>query len=660
VAFGLARTSNPIRFGDDFELDPRTSELRRSGRVLRLERIPMEILLLLVEQTDGLVTREQIVDRIWGKDIHLDTDNSINGAIRKIRQALKDDPEQPRFVQTITGRGYRFIAPVAEGNHKKQSSGRGSSLVEISVLRHPSAETLPAGKPFRWRLVVLFAGVVILLGSLAYFLWSPSRNRALSSNARLMLAVLPFQNLTGDAEQDYFSDGLTEEMITQLGNLDPQHLGVIARTSIMHYKHSEEPLDQIGRNLGVQYVLEGSVRREADKVRITAQLIQMKDQSHLWAREYDRELSNVLALQGEIAQDVANKIKLTLGYGHPPVSPAVQPALSSRSVEAYELYLKGRYFWNKRTAQGLRQAIEYFQQAIDMDPDYARAYAGLAESYALMGGYSVSPQNEFMSKARTAALRALKLDEQLPEAHTAMGFIAENYDWDWQKAEREYRRALQLDPNYATGHHWYAECLALQGRFEEAFPEIERARQLDPLSLIITADNGAFLYFSRQYDRAVEQFRAVLEMEPNFPRAQMLLYVYVQQGKLSEAVAAAEAWNRRDPSPWSWAMLAYVYGRSGNQAKAKLALQQLQEQDLRRPQDPLALVVAYVGMGDKDKALGSLEKALGEHSSGLTALKVDPIYDPLRSEPRFQALLRRLGLAHQPLSEIYSLIFQDL
>jgi TolB-like protein/DNA-binding winged helix-turn-helix (wHTH) protein/Tfp pilus assembly protein PilF len=645
VVSGPAGTFNPIRFGDDFELDPRMGELRRSGRVLRLERIPMQILLLLVEQKEGLVTREQIVDKIWGKDVHLDTDNSINGAIRKIRQVLRDDPEQPRFVQTITGRGYRFIAAVGESDRAKQSSATGTSLAHVPSSSRPLRDTLPWNPPVRWRAAVILAGAVLVIAGLwAYFHWSRSSAHARPSTGRLMLAVLPFQNLTGDADQDYFSDGLTEEMITQLGNLDPQHLGVIARTSVMHYKHSEEPLDQIGRTLGVQYVLEGSVRREADKVRITAQLIQLKDQSHLWAREYDRELSNVLVLQGEIAQDVANKIQLTLGDGHPPAGLGVQPAHSSRSVEAYELYLKGRYFWNKRTAQGLRQAIGYFQQAIDRDPNYARAYAGLAESYALMGGYSVSPQSESMSKARTAAQGALQLDDQLPEAHTALAFIAENYDWDWQTAEKEYRRAIQLDPNDATGHHWYAECLALQGRFNEAFTEIERARQLDPLSLIIAADKGAFLYFSRQYDPAVEQFRAVLEMEPNFPRAQMLLYVYVQKGMFAEALADAEAWNRRDPTPWSWALLAYAYGRSGNPVKASFALQQLEQLNHRDPRDPLCFFVAYIGLDDKDKAMASLEKAYAEHSSGLTALKVDPIYDPLRSEVRFQTLLRRLGL----------------
>jgi TolB-like protein/Tfp pilus assembly protein PilF len=459
-----------------------------------------------------------------------------------------------------------------------------------------------------------------------------------------MLAVLPFENLTGDAGQDYFSDGLTEEMIAQLGRLDPQRLGVIARTSVMHYKHSQVQMVQIGRELGVQYVLEGSVRRDSDKVRISAQLIQTKDQTHLWARQYDREQINLLALQGEIAQEIANEIQLTIGDPKR-IDSAHQPSLSPEAYEAYDLYLKGRYFWNKRTTQGFQHAIEYFQQAIAKDPTYARAHAGLADSYALMSGYSLAPQNEFMPKARAAAQRAVELDDRLAEAHTSLALVTENYDWDWQNAEKEYRRAIQLDPNYATAHHWYAEYLAYQGRFDEAFAEIERARQLDPLSLIIATDNGAILYFSRQYDRAIEQFRAVLDMEPNFPRAHLLVFAYVQKGLFPDALADIEKWRRIDDAPGIWSVQAYVYGRSGQRVEARRALEKLQQLNRRQRMDPAAIALAYVGMDNKDEAFAWLQKTYSEHSNALTALKVDPIYDPLRSDPRFQELLRRVGLA---------------
>jgi tetratricopeptide (TPR) repeat protein len=395
----------------------------------------------------------------------------------------------------------------------------------------------------------------------------------------------------------------------------------------------------------VQYVLEGSVRRDSGRVRIAAQLIQLRDQTHLWTREYDRDLSDVFALQGEIAREIADQIQLTLGHIHEAAGPVSQSAGSAKAFEAYDLYLKGRYSWNKRTQEGLQQAVEYFQQAINKDPAYARAYAGLAESYALMGGYTGLPPKEFMAKARAAARRALELDEQLPEAHTALAVIAQNYDWDWQTAEKEYRRAIQLDPNYATGHHWYAECLALQGRFDEAFSEIGIARKLDPLSLIIATDYGAILYFSRQYDRAIEQFRSVLEIEPDFPRAHMLAWAYAQKGLFADALADAEAQGgHREDNPWSWAVIAYISGRSGDRARANSALERLQNVKRHRAVDSLCFTVAYIGLGNNDEALLWLEKAYQEHSNSLTAIKVDPTYDPLRGAPRFQEFLRRVGL----------------
>ncbi len=632
------RPLDSIKFGDDFELDLRTFALRRAGRRLKLERIPTEILLLLIEQKEQIVSREQIVARVWGNGAFLDTDNSINGAIRKIRQVLKDDPEHPRFVQTITGRGYRFIAPVIDPELEAPAAPQ----LLPALIQDPD----PISKPVTRRWPVFLGICICLIVALGvWYQWSHSRSRLHPSGERFMLAVLPFENLTGEPGQDYFSDGLTEEMISQLGNLDPQHLGVIARTSVMHYKHSPEPLDRVGRELGVQYVLEGSVRRDSGKVRITAQLIQVKDQSHLWARQYDRELSGLLSLQGEIAGEIADEIQLTLD-DHSRADPAKQPPLSPQALEAYDLYLNGRYCWNKRTAQGFHEAVSYFQQAIAKDPNYARAYAGLADTYSLMSGYNIALPREVMPKARAAALRALEIDEKLPEAHTSLALIAENYDWDWQTSEKEYRRAIQLDPNYATAHQWYAEFLSYQGRFDEAFAESERARQLDPLSLIIDADNAAILYFSRQYDRAIQQFRTVLEMEPHFGRAHMMDYAYVEKGMYSEALADLEQWRRvEDQSAWTLMMQAYVLGRAGNQVKAQRALEQLLQLNRRETMDPAPVLYAYIGAGNKEQAFVWLEKAYAEHSTALTTLKVNPMYDPLRGDPRFLNLMRRVGLA---------------
>ena len=366
----------------------------------------------------------------------------------------------------------------------------------------------------------------------------------------------------------------------------------------------------------MQYVLEGSLRREADRVRITAQLAQMKDQTHIWSRQYDRELTSLLALQGEIAQETADEIQLTLGSRHKPWATDRKLA-STASYQAYDLYLKGRYFWNKRTKEGFQQAADYFQQSIANDPNYARAYAGLADTFALMSSWSYVPQSEAIPKARAAALRALQLDDGLAEAHTSLALIAENY----------------------------AECLSFEGRFPEALEESERARQLDPLSLIIASDHAVILYFARQYDRAIKQFRAVLAMEPNFVRAHTVVYPYVEKGMFPEALAATNKWRHGDGSP-VWEVQAYVYTRWGKQQQAERALAEWKRGSLTRPVvATLVVLEAYVGTGRKEEALALIEKSYREHSNLVTTLKVEPALDPLRGDPRFQELLQRVGLA---------------
>ena len=640
-----AATPDSIRFGDDFELDPRAYQLRSGGIPLKLKPIQLNLLFLLVQHRGELVTREQIVEHIWGKDVFLDADNSINGAISKIRQVLRDNAERPRFIETVTGIGYRFIAPTEELSGPlppAQLIPPPIDIADIPVAQDATASKNPSLR--RWQMTALAAAVIVLVAAAGtYFQWSRSRVRQ-PSGARMMLAVLPFENLTGDAKQEYFSDGMTEEMISRLGNLNPQQLGVIARTSVMQYKNSREGLDQIGRALGVQYVLEGSVRRDGEKVRITAQLIQVRDQTHLWSREYDRELSNLFAVQGEIAQEIADQIQVTLGDADR-VAPAQQPLLSSQQYEAYDLYLQGRYFWNKRNGEGFQQAIELFQQAIDKDPQYARAYAGLADAYALTCTYGLVPANENMPKARAAALRALQINEGLAEAHTSLALISEFYDWDWQTAGKEFKRAIQLDPNYATAHQWYAEYLGFQGRFDEALEESERARKLDPLSLIIAADDGVILYNARQYDRAIQQFDTVLKKDPKMGRAQMIVAAYAQKGMYSSALGKLEIWQRIAPGPWNWAWQAFVYGHAGQPAQAQEALKKIEPDSNLWHTDPVPMfVTVYAGMGNKDEAISWLQRAYLEHSEIIVSLKVDPLFDPLRSDPRFQDLLHKVGL----------------
>jgi TolB-like protein/DNA-binding winged helix-turn-helix (wHTH) protein/Tfp pilus assembly protein PilF len=634
------RAPATIRFGP-YEVKSLTRELYKRDRRLRLRPQPFQVLQILLEHGCNVVTREELRQRLWRSDTFVDFEHGLNTSVKELRAALGDSATEPRYIETLPRLGYRIMVPV----HCNGASSSGPENLAGETI--PASPSLPLPTNRRWALFLTVSIVLILaLAVSGVFLRSRSRShsRGQPSNQRLMLAVLPFQNLTGDTAQEYFSDGLTEEMIAQLGRVEPDHLGVIARTSVMHYKDKQERLDQIARDLGVQYVLEGSVRRNSNKVRITAQLIQMQDQTPLWTEQYDRDVSNVLSLQGEIAQQIADEIQITLGDHRNLKSAARHPPLSPTSYEVYDLYLKGRYFWNKRTSEGFERAVECFQQAVEQDPNYAPAYAGLADSYAIMSGYGVVLPKDVMPKARAAAQRAVALDDKLAEAHVSLAVIAQNYDWDWATAQKEYRRSIELDPNYATAHHWYAECLALLGRFDQAFAEIARARQLDPLSLIMAADNGAIFYFSRQYDRSIEQFRAVLDMEPNFPRARMLVFPYVEKGMYADALAELDKWQQIQQTPWSFSIRAYVLGRSGQQVQARQKMSKL-EQMTTQPIDPLAFALAYVGINDKKRALFWLERAYAEHSSSLTALKVDPIYDSLRDDPRFQDLLGRIHLA---------------
>jgi TolB-like protein/DNA-binding winged helix-turn-helix (wHTH) protein/Tfp pilus assembly protein PilF len=639
------------RFGS-FELRTQTRELYNQGVKLKLRPQAYQVLALLLEHAGECVTREELQQRVWPSNTFVDFEHGLNSAIRQLRASLNDSAAEPRYIETLPRLGYRMIVQVEceagpaveRAAEAKEESGGTTAFNEVTA---PSSAARPISPRKRLWFIAAAVSVLGIACVLAFLKWPRAHltSQRPAPPARIMVAVLPFENLTGDETQEYFSDGLTEEMIAQLGRLDPKEFGVIARTSVMHYQHSSEKVDQIGSELGVQYVLEGSVRRDSQKVRINAELIEVGGQRQLWAEQYDRELTNLLVVQAEIAREISASIQQTLGS--PEHSEAVrQPTLTPQAYQAYDLCLRGLYFWNKRTSQGLQQAIVYFQQAIAKDPNYAPAYAGLANSYALMPGYTLAPAAEYMPKAREAAVRALQIDDELPEAHVALALILENYDWDWNSAEKEYRRAIELNPNYATAHHWYAEFLTWQGRIDEALRESESARRLDPLSLIIAADRGAILYFARQYDRAIEQFQSVLEMDPSFGRAHLGIDAYMQQGRFSEALAKLEEWRRVAGYGTNISSrLVYVYGRMGQKDKARAELKKLEAMNGTPPRDPVALAMAYIGVGDNDAALSSLEKAYAERSNLLTALKVEPFYDPLRENPRFQELLRRVELA---------------
>ena len=662
------------RFGA-FEVRTRTHELYKHGLKLKVRPQPYQVLQVLLEHAGDVVTREELRQRLWSTQTFVDFEQGLNTSIKELRGVLGDCAGEPRFVETLPRLGYRLIAPVERERTVESGASalvvpepgapvdlpprttlQAVAAIETAAPTHRIAEQYIAPErapkfPERrfgnqWKYWALATALLISGVALIYLRPQSRRQHAQIPAGRFMLAVLPFENLTGDPAEDYFSDGMTEEMISQLGRLDPSRLGVIARTSAMHYKHSQETIGQIGSELGVNYVLEGSVRRDANNVRISAQLIQLRDQTHLWAREYDRQIGSLLSLQTEIAQEVADEIQLTLGERTPAVTASKSKNLSRQSVEAYDLYLRGRFFWNKRNKEGILQAADLFRQAIAKDPAYAPAYTGLADSYALMGTFVLDPPSERMPKARAAALKALQLDANLAEAHTSLALITEAYDYDWQTAESEFHRAIELNPNYATAHQWYAEYLMWLGRFDEALQESERARQLDPLSLIIAADRGVILYYSRQDDAALEQFLAVLAVDPHFGRANVINAVYLRKGLYAKVLANID----KDLShcaydPWVCGYMVYVYARAGQRVQAERAMQELERLDRAEEIRPEPLVAAHIALGHTDEAFRYLEKEYSERSNYLTTLKVDPIYDPLRADPRFQSLLRRVGLA---------------
>jgi|CZKR01.1.fsa_nt_gi TolB-like protein/lipoprotein NlpI len=572
----------------DFELDERAYELRRAGRALKLERIPMDLLCLLARNAGQLVSRDAIIEKLWGKDVFLDTDNSINTAVRKIRQILSDDPRNPRFVQTVPGKGYRFAAPVTDEPH-------------------------------------------VML--------EPSRN--LDVSQRVMLAVLPFENLGNDMEQEYFSDGLTEETIAYLGQLDPQSMGVIARTSSMVYKRTTKTIAEIGRELGVNFVLEGSVRRERQRIRITAQLIRVTDQTHLWAESYDREIGSVLGVQAELGVSIAKKIKIQLGGKEKPTLVAD----AERNPEAHDAYLRGRYHWAKRTFAETRKAIEYFRKATDAEPTYARAYAGLADCYITLPMTSDMPSKDCFPKARAAVSKALELDGNLAEAHTSLGTIRFWFDWNWSGAEECYQRALEINPNYVVARLYRAHCLSNAGRHEEAIAEINRAVRLDPLSPILSTLLAEFLYHARRYDQAVTQFHNAVELAPRFWIAHLnFAKVYEQIGEHGRAIAELElARTSSDGNTEPISLLGYVLAKGGRHTEAENALAELIALAGQKYVPPMNIALLYAGLGKQDLMFEWLERGIRDRDVHMTFLR-DPKWDRLRENPRFREILRQVRL----------------
>jgi TolB-like protein/Flp pilus assembly protein TadD len=577
-------SSERIQLGQ-FILDMGRYELSCGGKPVRLERIPMDLLILLVREAGRLVSREEIVERLWGKDVFFDTDNSINTAIRKIRRALGENPQQPRYIETVPGRGYRFKG---------------------AVPNHPSIGT-------------------------------PS----LAERPGIMLALLPFENLSGDPGQEYFSDGLTEETIMRLSQMSPHRMGVIARTSSMAYKHANKPVRQIGEELGVDYVVEGSVRREASRVRVTAQLIRVRDQIHLWAENFDYPPQSILDMHGMIAAAIAAQVKLKLT----PDEQSLLPRAHSQNQEAYDHYLRGRYHHAKLTFAELQKAIGYFRKATQLDPELAVAYSGLAESFVRLPITSDVPSAEAFPLAKAAINKGLQLDPGSAEVHSCDAAIKFWFDWDFASAEKRARKAIFLNSNYPPAHLYLAHILSNVGRHEEALPAIRQALVIDPFSSITNTMLGQFLYQAGQLQQSVRQLQTTLDMEPRFWVAHVCLAkTHEQLGMYTEALAACDkAWEFSGGNTEALSLAGYIHAvlRAKDNAEAKIQQMLALKGERYVPAYNLALV--FAGLGQTEKALDWLNQAFEERDVHLPFL-LDHKWNGMRSGPRFTELLRRCNL----------------
>jgi TolB-like protein/DNA-binding winged helix-turn-helix (wHTH) protein/Flp pilus assembly protein TadD len=632
-----------LRFGV-FELDLRAGELRKHGLRVRLQEQPFQVLATLLEHPGEVVTREELQRKLWPADTFVDFDHGLNKTINKIREALGDSAESPRFVETVSRRGYRFLAevraadaaPVRSPELANQLSPSKDATVRPDLTGKPATPKSVAPS-IAWKITACVA--LFVMASLAT--WKLYSWKHPSANIR-SLAVLPLESLSSDASQDYFADGMTDELISDLGQI--RALRVISRTSVMAYKRARKPLPEIARELGVDAVVEGTVLRSGDQVRISAQLIEAATDRHLWSRSYEGQLRDTLALQNQVAQAIADQIRINLNSEERAALKTVRVV----NPQAYESYLKGRYFWNKRTADGLKVALAYFNQAIDEDPKYAQFYSGLADTYALLGDwqYAVMTPKEALPRAKAAAIKALELDSAIGEAHNSLAFCLDGFDWDFPAAEKEFQRAIELNPGYATAHHWYAWHLSLLGRYDEAIVEMKRAENLDPLSLIINADLAELLLLAHSYDESIRQSRKTIEMDPNFALAHNQLgQAYLQKQMHDEAITELQkAVQLSAGSPTCIANLARAYAASGKRSEAAKLLNDLKKRSNSTYSHAPEIAVIYAALGDRDQAMLWLEKGYEERFNPGVLLR--PGFDPLRSEPRFQELVRRIGLSH--------------
>jgi TolB-like protein/DNA-binding winged helix-turn-helix (wHTH) protein/Tfp pilus assembly protein PilF len=631
------RQTSVVRFGT-YEIRLQSGELRKSGLRIKVQQQPLRLLEILLERPGEIVTREELRSRMWPNENFGDFDQAVNVAIAKLRAALGDTADNPRFVETLPRRGYRFLADVSVANPPPQALAPPSEDGSSSSQSTARIETEKPPHPKWVALTTLATMMVLLLSTLSWIFLHKSGTRTdavspstVSSSLVSSLAVLPLENLSTGSE-DYFADGMTDELITDLAQISA--LRVISRTSIMSYKGVRKPLAQIAHELNVDAVVEGTVLRSGSRVRITAQLIGAAADKHLWAQSYEGDVRDTLALQKRVAREIAEQIRIKLT----PREAAVLKNVKEVTPEAYDSYLKGRYFWNKRTGEGFKKAAVYFSRAIASDPNYALPHSGLADIYQL----SDHPQ-----LAREEVQKALKLDDQSAEAHNSFANLLYLFEGDWQGADREFKRALELGHNYVPAHHWYSMYLALAGRKEEALAEAKRAYALDPLSPVVGANLAKILQESGQDDTAIEQAKKTLELAPDSAVTHAVLGIVYQDKKMyPDAIAEYKRALRFGASPAEMrGLLGYTYAVSGNRPEADKTIAELKELWPAQTRAALDLAVVFSGLGETENALYWLERAQEKHVSDLIGIGQDSRFVDLRTNARFQALVHRVGRA---------------
>jgi TolB-like protein/DNA-binding winged helix-turn-helix (wHTH) protein/Flp pilus assembly protein TadD len=652
----LPKTNQPshvLIFGP-FQVDLTTHELRKFDTKIRIPEQSFQVLSALLESPGKLITREALRSRLWPPDTYVDFERSLTVAVNRLRAALADSAEEPRYIETLPRLGYRFIAslevvsnvPKTEPSipapfKASESSPQQSSGQPLIDDNRSSRTQRQSPRALNGRMLAIAAILLLVCGTIV---WRNFRTGVPAAD-RTMMVVLPVENLTGDATQEYLCEGMTEELIAQLGNLDPDHLGVIARTTAMHYRGTQRTVKEIGGELGVGYVLESSIRRVDHRVRITTQLIEVQDQRHLWARTFDRDSSDILNMQSDVSQAIAEALPGYLNLSREAHRLLAPP----NNSEAYVDYLKGRYFWNKRGQDGLRKSIEYFKEAIKQDPNYARAYAGLADSYLALGG-DIFPPHRGYQLGEAAAAKALALDPNLAEAHTSVAYFKFIDEWDWKGADLEFRRALALDPAYATAHHWYAIYLSAMNRMPEAIREIETAHEFDPLSVPIDANLGAIYYQSGEFEKSIRQLQKTIELDPNFVAAYGYMgYVYQVTGRYDQALAEYKTAQQITGTTLSYlGDVGRIYALTGRKEEARALLQTSQGYSKNQPQlSAFTLCLIHSSLGDLDEGLKLLQKSIDDREFTATELTHDLRIDNLRADPRFAQVLREFNIPYQ-------------